>query len=99
MLALYKLAASQCQIFIMLIEFHKKLVDRYYGHIPIEKMNPLYQQYYRLIHEKNAKGIFAAKRKFENKVRRKQKYINPVINLLTESRFTGTIYKKVRNKG
>ena len=75
------------------------ICDRYYGQIPIEKMNPLYQQYYKLIHEKNAKGIFTATRKFNNKLNRRKKYINPAINFLTENKVTGTIYKKVRHKG
>ena len=58
--------------------------------------DPLYQQYYKLIHEKNAKGIFTATRKYENKINRKIKYINPVINFLTENKVTGTVYKKIR---
>ena len=74
------------------------ICDRYYGHVPIEKMNPLYQQYYRLIHEKNANGVFVAKRRYDNKIRRKQKYINPVIDFMTENRITGTVYKKIRKK-
>ena len=74
------------------------ICDRYFGQIPIEKMNPLYQQYYRLIHEKNANGVFVAKRRYDNKIRRKQKYINPVINFMTENRITGTVYKKIRKK-
>ena len=75
------------------------ICDRYYGKIPIEKMNPLYQQYYRLIHEKNAKGIFTATRKYNTKLNRRKKYINPAINFLTENKVTGTIYKKLRHKG
>ena len=74
------------------------ICDKYYGQITIEKMNPLYQQYYRLIHEKNAKGIFTATRKFNNKLNRRKKYINPAINFLTENKVTGTIYKKVKHK-
>ena len=71
------------------------ICDRYYGQITIEKMNPLYQQYYRLIHEKNAKGIFTATRKFNNKLNRRKKYINPAINFLTENKVTGKIYKRL----
>ena len=74
------------------------ICDRYYGHIPIEKMNPLYQQYYRLIHEKDAKGIFSATKKYQNKTTRRKKYINPMINFLTENKLTGTVYKKIRHK-
>lgn len=75
------------------------ICDRYYGHIPIENMNPLYQQYYKLIHEKNAKKIFLVTQKFKNKKTRKTKYINPLINFFTENKITGTIYKKIRHKG
>ena len=74
------------------------ICDRYYGHIPIEKMNPLYQQYYRLIHEKNSKGIFTATKKSQKKQIRRKKYINPMINFLTENKLTGTVYKKIRHK-
>ena len=75
------------------------ICDRYYGHIPIEKMNQLYQQYYRLIHEKNAASIFTATKKYQNKQTRRKKYINPMINFLTENKLTGTVYKKIRHKG
>ena len=74
------------------------ICGRYYGHIPIEKMNPLYQQYYRLIHEKNAKGIFSATKKYQNRQTRRKKYINPMIRFLTENKLTGTVYKKIRHK-
>ena len=75
------------------------LCNRYYGHISIEKMNPLYQQYYRLIHDKNAKGVINATRRYENRIRRIQKYVNPIINFLTENKISGTVYKKIRHKG
>lgn len=86
---------------IRLIEeiMNHPICERFYGHIPIEKMNWLYQQYYQLIHEKKAKKIFSATKKYKNRKHRKQKYINPVINFLTENRITGTVYKKIRNKG
>ena len=74
------------------------ICDRYYGKISIEKMNPLYQRYYQLIHEKNAKGIFTYTKHYKNSQNRKKKYINPVINFLTENKVTGTVYKKLRKK-
>lgn len=74
------------------------ICDRYYGHIPIKKMNSLYQQYYYLIHQKNAKGIFTVTKRYEKKARIKQKYINPAIDFITENKVTGTIYKRIRNK-
>lgn len=69
------------------------ICDRYYGHIPIEKMNPLYQQYYRLIHTKNAKGILSATKKYQNKLKRKKKYIDPAKNFLSENKFIASIYR------
>lgn len=74
------------------------ICERYYGKISIEKMNPLYQRYYQLIHEKNAKGIFVYTKKYKKSQNRKKKYINPVINFLTENKITGTVYKKMRKK-
>lgn len=74
------------------------ICDRYYGHISINNMNLLYQQYYRLIHEKNAKGIFTATQKYQNKQMRRKKYINPMIYFLTENKLTGSLYKKMRQK-
>lgn len=73
--------------------------DRYYGHIPIEKMNLLYQQYYKLIHEKNAKRIFSVTKKYKNRKLRKEKYINPLIHFIVENKVTGTMYKKLRHRG
>lgn len=75
------------------------ICDRYYGQIPIEKMNPLYQKYYKLINDKNAKGIFTATRKYKNKLKRKKKLIDPAITFFTENKVTGTVYKKLRHKG
>ena len=75
------------------------ICDKYYGNISIERMNPLYRQYYKLIHEKNAKKIFTVKEKCKKKELRKKKIINPLLHFLTESKVTGTVYKKVRRKG
>ena len=75
------------------------ICEKYYGQIQIEKMNSLYQQYYKLIHEKNAKKIFSVTKKYKNKKKRKQRYINPVINFLTENKVTGAVYKNIRHKG
>lgn len=74
------------------------ICDRYYGHIAIEQMNPLYRQYYQLIHEKNAEKIFSVTRKYNRKNDRKKKYIRPAINFLTENKITGTLYKKIRKR-
>ena len=73
------------------------LCDRYYGHIEVEKLNALYKKYYELIYAKNAKGIISTTRNYRNKKKIK-KYIRPTINYLTESKLTGTIYKRLRCK-
>ena len=75
------------------------ICEKYYGKIPIEKMNWLYQQYYKLIHKKDAEGVFQAKKKFDKSFGRKLKYIYPAINFVSENKITGTIYKKIRKKG
>lgn len=74
------------------------ICDRYYGQIPIEKMNPLYQQYYKIIRKKNGKKIFAVTNKYYRKESLKNRYINPFIEFLTENSITGTLYKKIRGK-
>jgi len=68
--------------------------ERFYGHIETEKLNPLYRKYYELIHKKDAKGIFKFTKKYNRKQDMKNKYINPVIHILTET----SIYKKLRGK-
>lgn len=72
------------------------ICDRYYGHIPIEKMNPLYQQYYRIIHKKNAKRVFKITERNQMKQKFRSKYIKPVFSFVTESKITGKLYKKLR---
>ena len=66
----------------------------FYGHIPIEKLSPLYRKYYELIHKKDAAGILSFTKKYRRKQEIRKKYINPVINTLTET----SIYKKLRGK-
>lgn len=74
------------------------ICDRYYGRIEIEKMNPLYQEYYKLIAQKKAKEILTVTEKFKRKAERKRKYWNPMIHFITESKLTGWAYKAVRGK-
>ena len=74
------------------------ICDRYYGRIEIEKMNPLYQEYYKLIAQKKAKEILTVTEKFKRKSERKRKYWNPMIHFITESKLTGWAYKAVRGK-
>ena len=75
------------------------LCERYYGNIEIEKMAPLYQKYYELIHKKDAKGIIRYTKAYRNKQRRKAKYYSPIVDFITEGPGIGRIYKKLRHKG
>ena len=73
------------------------ICDRYYGHIEVEKLNPLYQKYYELIHEKKAEEILDYTEKYKKKQAQKQKTrskIAPLLNVLTEN----AVYKKLRGK-
>lgn len=74
------------------------ICERFYGHIEVEKLSPLYQKYYELIHEKKAEEILDFTEKYKKKQAQKQKirkkYINPLLNILTEN----AIYKKLRGK-
>ncbi len=70
------------------------ICDRYYGHIPVEKLNPLYQKYYQLIHQKKASEILDFTKRYNKKIKFKNKYIRPVINALTET----SVYKIIRHK-
>ena len=74
------------------------ICQRYYGKISIEEMNPLYQEYYKLIAQKKAKEILTVTEKYKRKVGRKRKYWNPIIHFITESKLTGWAYKAVRGK-
>lgn len=73
------------------------LCDRYYGHIEVDKLNSLYKEYYKLIHDKDAKGIIKFTKKYRNK--RKKKIYTPLVHFLANNRFTGNVYKKIRRKG
>lgn len=85
---------------IRLIEeiMNHPICDRYYGQIPIEQMNNLYQSYYRLIYKRDAKGIFTATKRINNKYKRKKQYIDPAKSFISENKLIGSIYKKIINK-
>ncbi len=74
------------------------ICERFYGHIPVEKLSPLYRKYYELIHKKKAAKILSFTKKYRCMKKIKNNYINPTINFLTESKLIGTIYKKLRKK-
>lgn len=81
---------------IKLIEqiMNDPICERFYGHIPVDKLNPLYRKYYELIHEKKAAKILSFTKKYKRRQIFKKKYINPLINFLTEN----ALYKKIRGK-
>lgn len=81
---------------IKLIEeiMNDPICERFYGHIPAEKLNPLYRKYYKLIHKKKAAKILSFTKNYKRRQAFKKKYINPLINILTEN----ALYKKIRGK-
>lgn len=81
---------------IKLIEqiMNDPICERFYGHIPTEKLSPLYRKYYELIHAKKAAKILSYTKNYKRKQAFKKKYINPLINFLTEN----ALYKKTRKK-
>lgn len=68
------------------------ICERFYGHIPAEKLSPLYRKYYELIHKKKAAKILSFTKNYKRKQEFRRKYINPLIHFLTET----SIYKKIR---
>ena len=73
------------------------ICERFYGHIPTEKLSPLYQKYYELIHEKKAEEILDFTENYKKKQAKKQKTIRkiaPLLDVLTEN----AVYKKLRGK-
>lgn len=68
------------------------ICERFYGHIPIDKLNPLYRKYYELIHKKKAAKIISYTKNHNRKQTYKKKYINPLIDFLTEN----PVYKKIK---
>lgn len=74
------------------------ICERFYGHIPVDKLNPLLQSYYRLIHEKKAKDVILFTNRYKRMKKLSVKYIKPFANAITESKIIGSIYKKCRGR-
>ena len=70
------------------------ICERFYGHIPVEKLSPLYRKYYELIHKKKASRILSFTKSYNRRQEFRRKYISPIIHFLTET----AIYKKIRGK-
>ena len=81
---------------IKLIEqiMNDPICEKFKGHIPTEKLNPLYRKYYELICKKKAAKILSFTKNYKRKQAFRNKYISPLIHALTET----AIYKKLRNK-
>ncbi len=79
---------------IRLIEeiMNDPICERFYGHIPVGKLNPLYRKYYELIHKKKAAKILSFTKKYNRRQAFRKNHINPLINFLTEN----PVYKKIR---
>lgn len=85
---------------IRLIEeiMNDSICERFVGKIPVEKLNPLYQEYYKLICKKDAKGIFTATKRHNCKENFKKKCWKPLVHFITESKLTGSVYKAIRRR-
>ena len=74
------------------------ICERFQGHIPVDKLNPLYQKYYELICEKKPQEILSFTEKYERKQEMKNKYWRPFVHFVTESKMTGWLYKTIRGR-
>lgn len=85
---------------IKLIEeiMNDSICERFIGKISIEKFNPLYKEYYKLICKKDAKGIFNATIKYKRRENFKKKYWKPFVHFVTEGKLTGSLYKAIRHR-
>ena len=81
---------------IKLIEqiMNDPICEKFKGHIPTEKLNPLYRKYYELICKKKAAKILSFTKSYKRKQAFRNKYISPLIHALTET----AIYKKIRGR-
>lgn len=74
------------------------ICERFYGHIPVEQLNPLLREYYTLIHKKKAEKIIDFTEKCRKKENWKQKRWKPFVASVTEAPVVGTLYKAIRRK-
>lgn len=73
------------------------ICDRFYGRIEVDKLNDLLKGYYKYIHEKKAEKLLDFIVSYKAQQEKKRKTKAAIMNFLTESKFVGTVYKKVRN--
>lgn len=74
------------------------LCKRFYNQLPLEKFNPLFKKYYKLVYKKKAKKIFCYIPKYKKLLGKQKRFKVKVFDFLTESAIIGRIYKKLRKK-
>lgn len=74
------------------------LCERFYGRIPTERLNPLLQQYYKLIVGKKPEKILSVTEAYKNREMRINKYWKPFVHAVTEGPITGALYKALRGR-
>ena len=84
------------------IELVKEIVndpicERFYGQIPLEKLNPELKKYYELICKKNAEKIVDLIPEYRNKLEIKKQTKRKIMHFLTESAVVGKLYKAIRH--
>lgn len=72
--------------------------NKFVGKIPVEQLNELYQGYYKMICNKDAKGILKVTNRYNRKMAIDNKLIRPLKHFITEGPIIGYIYKSIRSK-
>lgn len=70
--------------------------SNFIGKIPVGQLNELYQGYYKMICNKDAKGIFKVTKRYNRKMAIDNKLIRPFKHFVTEGPIIGKIYKSVK---
>ena len=70
------------------------ICERFKGHIPTESLSPLYRKYYKFIVDKKAEKFIPYTKMYKRRTEFRGKYLNPLINILTEN----AVYKTLRGK-
>lgn len=74
------------------------LCERFYGQIPLEKLNPVYKKYYELIRKKNAEKIVDFIPEYRKKLDKRKLTKHRIMHFLTESAVVGSAYKTIMKK-
>ena len=67
--------------------------ERFYGHIEVEKLNPLLKKYYKFIHEKKADKFIPCEKKYRER-QKKKLAVKKILADLTETK----LYKAIRKR-